>query len=164
MLALCIMFVSQTTAYSLKTTVVLTAFSAEAGVIKNSELEVEGLMDNDPRDIFEDGEEKNEPINQSSGVTEVEIFNGTVANLHCALQATYVGSVRWWSLERNKPLTNAQAVGEYLTISEVREDMKVACEVSKAGLAWQMIFSLKVVNSREDLKRGKLIITSMLEA
>ena len=94
------MSISQTAAYSLKTTVILTAFSAEAaqrvgaGVLKNIESEVEGLMDNAPRDIFEDGEEENEPTSQSNGITEVQIFNGTVANLHCALQATYVGLVR----------------------------------------------------------------------
>ena len=158
------MFLSQTTAYSITSVLALTACSVEAGVIKNSESEAGDLILNDPRDIFENDGEENSPINQSSGITEIEIFNGTIANLHCAIQATYVGQIRWWSLEQDKPLSNAQAVGEHLTITDVKEDQKVACEVSKAGLAWQMIFSIKVVNSREELKKGRLSMPSLLEA
>ena len=82
------MFLSQTTAYSITSVLALTACSVEAGVIKNSESEAGDLILNDPRDIFENDGEETSPINQSSGITEIEIFNGTIANLHCALQAT----------------------------------------------------------------------------
>ena len=93
----------------------------------------------------------------------MQVFNGSASNLHCSIQGTYLGSVKWWSEDQTKPLRDSQAIGEYLTIGKVTEDMRITCEISKANLSWQQRFLLEVINHIDELKETKLNMPSLLE-
>ena len=114
--------------------------------------------------MFETSGEEEEKVSREEGVTVMQIFNGSASNLHCAIQGTYLGSVKWWSEDQTRPLKDSQAIGEYLTIAKVTEDMKITCEVSKANLSWQQRFFLEVVNNKDDLKETEFVMPALLEA
>ena len=169
-------FVSPATACSPRTITkpspVITALAAlsmwtpqgvEAGLLKGIKKEMKNLLEEVEEEAFEASGEEEAEESREEGVTVMQVFNGSASNLHCSIQGTYLGSVKWWSEDQTKPLRDSQAIGEYLTIGKVTEDMRITCEVSKANLSWQQRFLLEVINHIDDLKETKLNMPSLLE-